>query len=133
VLEDDLIARAVRQLAAALARTSAAETRAEGEVEARRTDAALGRAREALRRGDLRVALDEIDAAIAAATQLSASTALRLDARSLAALAPLGRGREQLARLFALRSTVLEAAGLLEEADRALVISTGVLAGREPK
>lgn len=119
MLEDDLVVRAIRQLAAAMARTSAAEVRAEGELEARRTDAALGRAREALGRGDLRLALESIDAAIATATQLSQSTALRLDGRSLAALAPIGRGLGQLAELFTLRAAVLDAAGLDEEAERA--------------
>lgn len=130
MFEDDLIARAVRQLAAALARTTAVEVRAEGEVEAQRTDAALGRAREALGRGDVRAALAEIDAAIAASTELSESTALRLDARALAALAPLGRGRHRLATLFALRATALDACGLDEEAARARALSGELRAER---
>ena len=117
MVEDDFITRAVRQLAAALARTSAAEVRAEGEVEAQRADAALGRARDALRRGDVARALEEIEAAIASATQLPVSTALRLDAGSLAALAPPGR-RSHLAQLFALRMSALRACNLEEEAER---------------
>jgi hypothetical protein len=122
VIDDDLVVRAVRQLAAALARTSAAEVRAEGEVQQQRADAALGRARDRLARGDLRGALADVDAAIAALTQLSASTALRLDARSLGALAPIG-GRDRLARTFALRATILEACGLDDEAARASEIA----------
>ena len=126
MFDDDLIARAVRQLAAALARTTAAEVRAEGEIEVMRADAALGRARDALRRGDLRGALEEIDAAIGASTQLSPATALRLDARSLGALAPLGRGRARLASLFALRATVLEASGRTEDATHASRIAASL-------
>jgi hypothetical protein len=122
VIEDDLVVRAVRQLAAALARTSAAEVRAEGEIQQQRADAALGRARDRLARGDVRGALGDVDAAIASLTQLSASTALRLDARSLAALAPIG-GRERLARTFALRATILDACGLDEEAAHAGAIA----------
>lgn len=121
-MEDDLIARAVRQLAAALARTSAVEVRAEGEIETQRAEAALGRARERLARGDVRGALADVDAAIASLTQLSASTALRLDARSLLALTPVG-GRRRLARLFSLRGVVLEACGLDDQAAHAASIA----------
>lgn len=123
MVEQDPIARAVRQLAAAIARTSAVEVRSDAESEARRTDAALGRAREALGRGEVRAALAEIDAAIGASTQLSPEVALRLDARALGALAPPGGGPRRLCRLFRLRASVLDACGLEEEALRAREIA----------
>lgn len=119
MLEDDLIARAVRQLAAAIARTSAQEVRADGQVEAERADAALGRIRDALARSDARVALREIDHAIGNETKLSASTALRLDARSLAALTSGPSAVTRLAALFSLRGHALRAHGLDEEAEHA--------------
>jgi len=119
VPEDDLIARAIRQLAAAIARTSAQEVRADGQVEAERADATLGRIRDALGRSDARVALREIDQAIGNETKLSAATALRLDARSLAALASGPSAVTRLAALFSLRGHALRGLGLQEEAERA--------------
>jgi len=119
VPEDDLIARAIRQLAAAIARTSAQEVRADGQVEAERADATLGRIRDALGRSDARVALREIDQAIGNEAKLSAATALRLDARSLAALASGPSAVTRLAALFSLRGHALRGLGLQEEAERA--------------
>ena len=114
---DDYITRAVRQLAAALARTSAAEVRAEADIERERADAALGSARDALRAGDVARALREINAAIARLTHLSEGTALRIDAGSLRALAPVG-GVSRLAALFAARAEVLRALGSETDAAR---------------
>lgn len=129
MLEDDLVLRAIRQLAAALARTTAAEVRSEGEEEIRRADAALGRAKDALHRGDVRAALAEIDTAITAMTHVPLSAIHRLDARALLALAPIG-GRRKLADAFTLRATVLEACGLQEEATRSTEIARELAARR---
>jgi hypothetical protein len=129
VIDDDPIARAVRRFAAALARTNAVEVRSEAQIETERADAALGRGRDALRRGELVRALEEIDAAIAALTHLSEDTALRLDARSLGALAPSG-GRPRLAQLFALRARVLEISGLSEQAEHARGLASAIRRSR---
>lgn len=115
--EDDFITRAVRQLASAIARTSAAEVRAEADVERERAEAALGRARDALGEGDPARALRELDRAIGQLTHLSEATALRIDAASLRTLSPIG-GVGRLASLFAVRADVLRALGLPEEAAR---------------
>jgi hypothetical protein len=122
VHEDDFITRAVRQLAAAIARTSAAEVRAEADVERERADAALGRARDALGQGDPARALRELESAIARLTHLSEGTALRIDAASLRALAPIG-GVGRLASLFSVRADVLRALGDESEAARSAAIA----------
>ncbi len=115
--DDDFITRAVRRLAAALAGTTAAELRAEGDVERARADAALGRARDALAGGDAARALRELDEAIAQLTHLPERRALWIDAGSLRALAPIG-GVGRLATLFAVRADVLRAMDCEEEAQR---------------
>lgn len=115
--EDDFITRAVRQLAAAIARTSAAEVRAEADVERERADAALGRARDALGAGDPVRALAELESAIGRLTHLSSATALRIDAASLRALSPIG-GVGRLAALFRVRADVLRALGQADDAAR---------------
>jgi hypothetical protein len=115
--EDDLIARAIKQLAAAIAHTGAAEVRAEAQVEIERAQAALGRARGAFRRGDLATALTEIERAIGGLVHLSPSMAMRVDAASLRALVS-SDGLAPLAALFRARSQVLCALGLEPEADR---------------
>jgi hypothetical protein len=122
---DDYITRAVRQLAAALARTSAAEVRAEADIERERADAALGSARDALKAGDVVRALAEIDSAIARLTHLSQSTALRIDAASLRALAPVG-GVGRLCALFGARADVLRAMGRETEAARSEQIAAAL-------
>ena len=115
--EDDFITRAVRQLSAAIARTTAAEVRAEADVERQRAAAALGGARDALARGDPAGALVALDRAIGRLTHLPSTTALRLDPGSLRALAPIG-GVGQLAALFRTRADVLRALGRTGEALR---------------
>jgi hypothetical protein len=125
VLEDDLIARSIRRLAAALAGTSAAEVRAEGEIEVAKADAALGGARDRLGRGDPHGALAMIDEALGALTNLAPETALRLDARTLVALAPHG-GRARLVALLRVRAEALDACGEPEEASRARTLAEAI-------
>jgi hypothetical protein len=125
VHEDDFITRAVRQLAAAIARTSAAEVRAEADVERERAEAALGRARDALGGGDPARALRELELAIGRLTHLSPSTALRIDAASLRALAPIG-GASRLAELFRVRADVLRALDRHAEAAESDRVARGI-------
>lgn len=117
MFEDDFIKRAVRQLAAMVARTTASEVRAEADIERERADAALGRARDSLSKGETAKALREIEDAIARLTHLPGKTSLRIDAGSLRALAPVGGG-DRLASLFSVRADVLRAMGDLSEAAR---------------
>ncbi|MFO0684966.1 MAG: hypothetical protein U0234_23110 [Sandaracinus sp.] len=108
--EDDLIERAVRRLAAAIAGTSALVIRAEADVERERAEAALGEATRKRREGDLRGALREVDEALGRITHLDPDTPWRLDAGSLRALAPDG-GTFVMSRLFGLRAELLRALG----------------------
>lgn len=108
--EDDLIERAVRRFAAAVAGTAALEIRSEGDIERERAQDALGRADRRRRDGDLRAALREVDEALGALTHLDPDTPWRLDPRSLRALAP-DRGTFVMSRLFGLRAALLRELG----------------------
>lgn len=108
--EDDLIERAIRKLAAALAGTTTLEVRAEADIERERAQAALGQADRKRRDGDLRGALRDVDEALGALTHLDPDTPWRLDPGSLRALAP-DRGTFVMSRLFGLRAELLRALG----------------------
>lgn len=108
--DDDLIERAIRKLAAAIAGTSALVIRAEADVERERAQAALGEATRKRRDGDLRGALRDVDAALGTLTHLDPDTPWRLDPHSLRALAPDG-GTFVMSRLFGLRAELLRELG----------------------